>query len=195
IVTSADVTMEKEDELMIVENADEDSVQPWKKPHNPVQDKLIHPGHGAADEVIVKEGATCLTRADFWTLGLRREMESDVSSNICMEVFFDAPKTLGPLSMRKNAGLIYGHMLLHKLCNRTPRGSLLICIFYPNLRSIGHRLDRGQWTEVTGLDIGVLPQQINSNDCGVFMLMVRKCHSIQLLSGELLCVFLLRRLL
>uniref|UniRef100_A0A673KCW4 Si:dkey-13e3.1 n=1 Tax=Sinocyclocheilus rhinocerous TaxID=307959 RepID=A0A673KCW4_9TELE len=84
IVTSADVTMEKEDELMIVENVDEDSAQPWKKPHNPVQDKLIHPGHGAADEVIVKEGATCLTRADFWTLGLRREMESDV---ICLIPF------------------------------------------------------------------------------------------------------------
>jgi len=37
-----------------------------------------------ADEVIVKDGAICLLREDFWTLGLRREMESDVSGNICM---------------------------------------------------------------------------------------------------------------
>ncbi|KAK2892488.1 hypothetical protein Q8A67_012476 [Cirrhinus molitorella] len=36
---------------------------------------------------------------------------------------------------------------------------------------IARRLDPGQWTEATGLDIGVLPQQTNSNDCGVFMLM------------------------
>lgn len=41
----------------------------------------------------MKEGATCLLREDFWTLGLRREMESDVSSNVCMLVdIFDAPK-------------------------------------------------------------------------------------------------------
>jgi len=31
----------------------------------------------------------------------------------------------------------------------------LLIFFYPNLRSIAQRLDPGQWTEVTGLDIVV----------------------------------------
>ncbi|KAL1250956.1 hypothetical protein QQF64_018752 [Cirrhinus molitorella] len=39
--TNADVSIEEEDEPMIVENADEESAQPWKTPHNSVQEKLL----------------------------------------------------------------------------------------------------------------------------------------------------------
>uniref|UniRef100_A0A672K3H7 Si:dkey-13e3.1 n=1 Tax=Sinocyclocheilus grahami TaxID=75366 RepID=A0A672K3H7_SINGR len=80
IVTSADVTMEKEDEFRIVENADEYSAQPWKKPHNPVQDKLLR--------YILDTGA------DFWTLGLRREMESDIG-NACMRLIYEEARAHG----------------------------------------------------------------------------------------------------
>lgn len=31
------------------------------------------------EEIIVKEGAICLTREEFWSLGLRRNMDSNVS--------------------------------------------------------------------------------------------------------------------
>uniref|UniRef100_A0A9J8AZM3 Uncharacterized protein n=1 Tax=Cyprinus carpio carpio TaxID=630221 RepID=A0A9J8AZM3_CYPCA len=78
--TSADVNMEEVDEDMIVEDADEYSAQPWMKPHNLLQDKLLRyilDTGRLAEEVIVKEGVICLLREDFWTLGLRREMESD----------------------------------------------------------------------------------------------------------------------
>lgn len=68
IVTSADGIMQEEPEHMILQDADENSTLTWKKPHNPLQDKLLRyilDMGRMADEVIVKEGATCLTRADF----------------------------------------------------------------------------------------------------------------------------------
>uniref|UniRef100_A0A9J8DK41 Uncharacterized protein n=1 Tax=Cyprinus carpio carpio TaxID=630221 RepID=A0A9J8DK41_CYPCA len=97
IETSADVNMEEVDEDMIVEDADEYSAQPWMKPHNLLQDKLLRyilDTGRLAEEVIVKEGVICLLREDFWTLGLRREMESDIG-NACMKLIYEDARAHG----------------------------------------------------------------------------------------------------
>ncbi|KAL1267269.1 hypothetical protein QQF64_002944 [Cirrhinus molitorella] len=179
--TNADVSIEEEDEPMIVENADEESAQPWKTPHNSVQEKLLRyilDTERLADEVIVKEGATCLTRADFWTLGLRREMESDIG-NACMKLIYEEARAHGKdiyiadmyivatwKSGKKSTSLFSSEMPLCSLHGHKLPAQIIISYV-----RIARRLDPGQWTEATGLDIGVLPQQTNSNDCGVFMLM------------------------
>lgn len=41
------------------------------------------------EEIIVKEGAICLTREEFWSLGLRRNMESNVSRGNFLKGNFD----------------------------------------------------------------------------------------------------------
>ncbi|KAK7142841.1 hypothetical protein R3I94_012257 [Phoxinus phoxinus] len=82
--------MEEVDEDMIVKDADEYSAQPWMKPHNLLQDKLLRyilDTGRLADEVIDEERVTCLLREDLWTLGLRREMESDIG-NACMKLIY-----------------------------------------------------------------------------------------------------------
>uniref|UniRef100_A0A4W6EFC6 Uncharacterized protein n=1 Tax=Lates calcarifer TaxID=8187 RepID=A0A4W6EFC6_LATCA len=38
-----------------------------------------------ANELIVRTSKACLTRADFWTLGLRKEMDSTIG-NACLEL-------------------------------------------------------------------------------------------------------------
>ncbi|XP_056587086.1 uncharacterized protein LOC130407827 isoform X2 [Triplophysa dalaica] len=205
-------------DFMILEDADENSTQPWKKPHNPLQDKLLRyilDTRRLADEVIVKEGATCLTRADFWTLGLRRDMESDIG-NACMKIIYEDARAHGkdiyiadlylvptwktdkdPLAYLPSDADMKDALVFpawtqaagpdhYVLCVLKPllREILLLDSLYSNhesgfgddqyrdiFRSIAHRLDPGQWTEVTGLDIGAFPQQSNIHDCGIFMLM------------------------
>ncbi|XP_057212890.1 uncharacterized protein LOC130568197 isoform X2 [Triplophysa rosa] len=96
-ITSADGIMQEQPEHMNLDDADENSTQAWKKPHNPLQDKLLRyilDTRRLADEVIVKEGATCLTREDFWTLGLRRDMKSDIG-NACMKIIYEDARAHG----------------------------------------------------------------------------------------------------
>lgn len=87
-------------------------VQPWEKTRNPIQEQLVgkllqiitfflcnykHLYHNngyylqlnyvldkkrPAEEIIVKEGQTCLTRDEFWSLGLGRYMDANVSSHM-----------------------------------------------------------------------------------------------------------------
>ncbi|XP_051504030.1 uncharacterized protein LOC127412031 [Myxocyprinus asiaticus] len=66
--------------------------KPWEKEWNPVQDKLLtyvldtgRPGV----EIIVKEGPLCITREEFWSLGLLRNMDSHVSSG-CFKLIHEA---------------------------------------------------------------------------------------------------------
>ncbi|XP_056614789.1 uncharacterized protein LOC130429956 [Triplophysa dalaica] len=169
-------------------DADENSTQPWKKPHNPLQDKLLRyilDTMRLADEVIVKEGATCLTRADFWTLGLRRDMESEIG-NACMKIIYDARahgkdiyiadlylvptwKTdKDPLAYLPSDADIKDALVFPAWTQAGGPDHCVLCLRFFN---IAHRLDPGQWTEVTGLDIGAIPQQSNIHDCGIFMLM------------------------
>ncbi|XP_073707772.1 uncharacterized protein [Garra rufa] len=133
-----------------------------------------------ADEVIVKEGATCLTRADFWTLGLRREMESDIG-NACMRLIYEEARAHGkdvyiadmyivatwksgkdPLTYFPENADMKDALVFPAWTQATGPDHYLLCEYCTSSRP---------WTEATGLDIGVLPQQTNSNDCGVFVLM------------------------
>ncbi|NP_001106812.1 uncharacterized protein LOC571594 [Danio rerio] len=181
MATTADLT--KEAEPRIVEIADEDSAKSCKKPHNPLEDKLlryIRDTERLADEVIVKEGAICLTRADFLTLGVRREMECEIG-NACMILIYEEARAHGnniyiadlyvvatwksskdPVAYFPNNADLMDALVLPAWIQAT------VSDHYVN---IAQSLNPAQWTEVTGLNIGVLPQQNNSNDCGIFMLM------------------------
>ncbi|XP_042609683.1 uncharacterized protein LOC122142532 [Cyprinus carpio] len=91
--------------------------KPWEKELNPIQDKLatphsVHVTHcviaqcnhdilsyvldtrrpGA--EIIIKEGPTCLTREEFWSLGLPRDMDSQIG-NACFKLIHEAAQPHG----------------------------------------------------------------------------------------------------
>uniref|UniRef100_A0A9J8CPP7 Uncharacterized protein n=1 Tax=Cyprinus carpio carpio TaxID=630221 RepID=A0A9J8CPP7_CYPCA len=66
--------------------------KPWEKELNPIQDKLLsyvldmrRPGA----EIIIKEGPTCLTREEFWSLGLQRDMDFQIG-NACFKLIHEA---------------------------------------------------------------------------------------------------------
>ncbi|XP_052007900.1 uncharacterized protein LOC127661315 [Xyrauchen texanus] len=71
--------------------------KPWEKELNPIQDKLLsyvldtsRPGA----EIIIKEGPTCLTREEFWSLGLQRYMDSQIG-NACFKLIHEAAQQHG----------------------------------------------------------------------------------------------------
>ncbi|KAK5924773.1 hypothetical protein CgunFtcFv8_017357 [Champsocephalus gunnari] len=69
----------------------------YAKDLHPIQDKLLsyvldHNRPGA--EVIVKEGDVCLTREDFWSLGLPQCMESNIG-NTCLKMVQEATQRHG----------------------------------------------------------------------------------------------------
>lgn len=56
--------------------------------HHPLQDKLVNyvlDEDRPMNEIIIKDGQTCLTRENFVTLGLRKEMDS-VVGNACFRI-------------------------------------------------------------------------------------------------------------
>uniref|UniRef100_A0A8C1W1K7 Si:dkey-13e3.1 n=1 Tax=Cyprinus carpio TaxID=7962 RepID=A0A8C1W1K7_CYPCA len=91
-------------------------------------------------------------REDFWKLGLRREMESDVSSNgkyiytADMYVVTTWKDSVDPLAYLPDDADMKDALVFPLWTKAAGPEHYL---------SIAHRLDPGQWTEVTGLDIGV----------------------------------------
>uniref|UniRef100_A0A672GMW7 Uncharacterized protein n=1 Tax=Salarias fasciatus TaxID=181472 RepID=A0A672GMW7_SALFA len=61
----------------------------WSKVLEYVLDQNRPPG-----ELLVKEGNTCLTREDFWSLGLAQCMESTIG-NACLKIVGEAAKRHG----------------------------------------------------------------------------------------------------
>ncbi|XP_076864007.1 uncharacterized protein LOC143516342 [Brachyhypopomus gauderio] len=69
----------------------------WEKDLNPLQDELLHyvlDINRPSNELIVKDGVTCLTREDFWSLGLSRCMESNIG-NACLRIVEEAARKNG----------------------------------------------------------------------------------------------------
>ncbi|XP_076856837.1 uncharacterized protein LOC143510878 isoform X2 [Brachyhypopomus gauderio] len=69
----------------------------WEKDLNPLQDELLHyvlDINRPSNELIVKDGVTCLTHEDFWSLGLSRCMESNIG-NACLRIVEEAARKHG----------------------------------------------------------------------------------------------------
>ncbi|XP_034093430.1 uncharacterized protein LOC117560607 [Gymnodraco acuticeps] len=171
----------------------------YAKDLHPIQDKLLsyvldHNRPGA--EVIVKEGDVCLTREDFWSLGLPQCMESNIG-NTCLKMVQEATQRHGkdiyivdmyvvPTWKSKTADVLasfpadqfghQGHGFHPCLESAARKGRSLFALreSVPNdLTSIdlAHRIAPGQWTVKFGRDVKGLPHQTTGNDCGVFILM------------------------
>ncbi|XP_016429426.1 uncharacterized protein LOC107756730 [Sinocyclocheilus rhinocerous] len=71
--------------------------KPFAKELNPIQDKLLNyvldTGRPAA-EIIVKEGPLCITREEFWSLGLLRDLDSHIG-NACFKLIHEADQQHG----------------------------------------------------------------------------------------------------
>ncbi|KAL3059648.1 hypothetical protein OYC64_014286 [Pagothenia borchgrevinki] len=72
-------------------------MKPWEKDRNYIQDQLLNyvldtarPG----SEIVVKEGHTCITREEFWSLGLGRNMDAHIG-NACMKWIHEAAREHG----------------------------------------------------------------------------------------------------
>uniref|UniRef100_A0A672H7W3 Si:dkey-13e3.1 n=1 Tax=Salarias fasciatus TaxID=181472 RepID=A0A672H7W3_SALFA len=138
-------------------------------------------------ELIVKTQKGCLTRGDFLTLGLNRQMESTIG-NACFQIIeqiahskgqtifvadlYVVPTWRSPLACDPLSGLpvrIDVHM----------RDAIVIPIWKPgHFLNLCQSINPGVWNEKTGLDIQGFPQQTYGQDCGIFMLMVKRDNEI-----------------
>ncbi|XP_048045727.1 uncharacterized protein LOC125267802 [Megalobrama amblycephala] len=69
----------------------------WEKDLGPIQDELLKyvlDKNRPSQELIVKEGKICLTREDFWSLGLNQCMESNIG-NACLKIVEEAARRHG----------------------------------------------------------------------------------------------------
>ncbi|XP_061899584.1 uncharacterized protein LOC133647870 isoform X2 [Entelurus aequoreus] len=70
---------------------------PWKKELHPDQKQLLEyvlACDRPAMELIIKEGGVCLTREEFWSLGLSRDMDSTIG-NACLQLLQEAAQRHG----------------------------------------------------------------------------------------------------
>ncbi|XP_057193905.1 plac8 onzin related protein 1 isoform X3 [Triplophysa rosa] len=69
----------------------------WEKILSPIQDELLKyvlDENRPPGELIVKQGKICLTREDFWSLGLSQFMESNIG-NACLKIMEEAARRHG----------------------------------------------------------------------------------------------------
>uniref|UniRef100_A0A671UD99 Uncharacterized protein n=1 Tax=Sparus aurata TaxID=8175 RepID=A0A671UD99_SPAAU len=116
-------------------------------------------------EPIVKTKKSCLTRGDFWTLGLKLEMESTVGSHL---QYFPQGKCNFVVDL-------YAVPTWRQPTACNPLPSLPVSIpftvhtyVFSNFRNLSQSVSPGPWKETTGLEIEV---PLYGSDCGIFMLM------------------------
>lgn len=69
----------------------------WEKHLGPLQEELLSyvlDKKRNSMELIVKDGQTCLTREDFWSLGLNQCLESNIG-NACLRMVGEAAQKQG----------------------------------------------------------------------------------------------------
>ncbi|RVE69020.1 hypothetical protein OJAV_G00073560 [Oryzias javanicus] len=140
---------------------------------------------------MVKEGNICLTREDFWSLGLEQCMEFAIG-NACLKIVGEAARRHE--NYRSKDILIFpswsrqaGHADHYLLCAIlvAEKEILFLDSLWPDgfgddhyktiFRRAAALIDPGSWTEKTGSNIEFFPQQFSGNDCGIFMLMYALC--------------------
>ncbi|XP_072558290.1 uncharacterized protein [Paramormyrops kingsleyae] len=143
------------------------------------------------NELIVETSKGCLTRADFWTLGLNEEMESTIG-NACFEI-------IQAIAESKRISIYIGNLYVTRTWlppyNCEPLQSLPVMkpgkkeMFFLDsrcakkrtgfgghqyvslLRKLAENISPGEWSEINGFELEGFPSQEFGVDCGIFMLM------------------------
>ncbi|XP_019213044.1 uncharacterized protein LOC100692678 isoform X6 [Oreochromis niloticus] len=150
----------------------------WQKDLEPLQSSLLEyvlDQNRPPGELLVKEGNICLTREDFWSLGLEHSMESTIG-NACLKIVGEAAQRHG-----KDVHIADLYVVATW---KDPQVNLLRCLpdnfrskdillFPAWSRRVAAFIDSGSWMEKTGRDL----EQCNGNCCGIFMLMYALCIS------------------
>ncbi|KAL3977890.1 ubiquitin-conjugating enzyme E2 D [Sarotherodon galilaeus] len=180
----------------------------WQKDLEPLQSSLLEyvlDQNRPPGELLVKEGNICLTREDFWSLGLEHSMESTIG-NACLKIVGEAAQRHGkdvhiadlyvvatwkdpqvnllrclPDNFRSKDILLFPAWSRYLKCGKSVKVSQKMFIFFLSKFRIFGRvaafIDSGSWMEKTGRDLEFFPQQCNGNCCGIFMLMYALCIS------------------
>ncbi|XP_061911068.1 uncharacterized protein LOC133655146 isoform X2 [Entelurus aequoreus] len=156
---------------------------PWKKELHPDQKQLLEyvlACDRPAMELIVKEGGVCLTREEFWSLGLSRDMDSTIG-NACLQLVQEAAQRHGKDVFIANMYIVptWKHKDVDPMSSLPRDAHLKDALLFPawskhNITfsvSIAQHIIPGSWSELTGKDMQEIPRQTSGNDCGVFMLM------------------------
>uniref|UniRef100_A0AAV2M0V9 Ubiquitin-like protease family profile domain-containing protein n=1 Tax=Knipowitschia caucasica TaxID=637954 RepID=A0AAV2M0V9_KNICA len=131
------------------------------------------------NEIIIKDCNTCLTRGNFQTLGLRKDMDSEMG-NACLRLVQEILQIQGK-SIHVVDLYIPPTWLPTSNCNPAEglpvnsqnMDAIVIPLWVPGhfMFALAQKLAPGPWIEKTGKDIEGLPQQTHANDCGIFMIM------------------------
>ncbi|XP_026058982.1 uncharacterized protein LOC113043684 [Carassius auratus] len=137
---------------------------------NPIQDKLLsyvldtrRPGA----EIIIKEGSTCLTREEIRSLGLQRNMDSQIG-NACFKLIHEAAQQHGK-------DIYIEDMYVIPTWKCTPKN---MAVNFPEDVDMKDLLVFPAWTNSNGPEHFILcglPLQNFGNDCGIFILMYTLC--------------------
>ncbi|KAL4001536.1 Fc receptor-like protein [Sarotherodon galilaeus] len=151
----------------------------WQKDLDSLESSLMRPISVQSRELLVKEDNICLTREDFWSLGLEQSMESTIG-NACLKIVGEAAQRHG-----KDVHIADLYVVATW---KDPQVNLLRCLL-ENFRSkdillfpawsrrVAAFIDSGSWMKKTGRDLEFFPQQFNGNCCGIFLLMYVLCIS------------------
>ncbi|RVE71041.1 hypothetical protein OJAV_G00070140 [Oryzias javanicus] len=119
-------------------------------------------------EILAKDGDVCLTREDFWTLGLSQCMESNIG-NACFKIIKEAAHRHG-----KEVHIVDLYVVpTWKTETGDPMAALPVS-------DLAQHIAPGQWTIKFGRDIKGFPHQTSGNSCGIFILMYALCMSTDL---------------
>ncbi|XP_061906736.1 uncharacterized protein LOC133652233 [Entelurus aequoreus] len=174
---------------------------PWKKELHPDQKQLLEyvlACDRPAMELIVKEGGVCLTREEFWSLGLSRDMDSTLvqeaaqrhGKDVFIANMYIVPtwkhKDVDPMSSLPRDAHLKDALLFPAWSKHNGPEHYLLCPCSSGVQqgsptteswtstgetSIAQHIVPGSWSELTGKDMQEIPRQTSGNDCGVFMLM------------------------
>nr|XP_013765132.1 PREDICTED: uncharacterized protein LOC102195377 [Pundamilia nyererei] len=175
----------------------------WQKDLDPLQSSLLEyvlDQNRPPGELLVKEDNICLTREDFWSLGLEHCLESNIG-NACLKIVGEAAQRhvicctgIFFLRLKPSMGKDVHIADLYVVATwKDPQVNLLRCL-PENFRSKDILLFPAWSRQACEADHYLLcffPQQYNGNCCGIFMLMedmpaIRQWWCIQLM--ERFCI-------
>ncbi|XP_038153360.1 uncharacterized protein LOC119791362, partial [Cyprinodon tularosa] len=139
----------------------------WERDVNPVQEALlcyILDQDCSPAELIVKEGSVCLTREDFWSLGLSQCMESNIG-NACLKIVEEMGKDIHIFNLYVVPLWKADVDPFCSLPDLTTKDLVVFPAWSQQQDAADHYL------------LCHFPLQSNGHDCGIFMLMYALCIS------------------
>ncbi|KTF96541.1 hypothetical protein cypCar_00024842, partial [Cyprinus carpio] len=123
----------------------------FAKEWNPIQDKLLNYVLDTEAEIIVKEGPLCITREEFWSLGLLRDMDYHIG-NACFK-------------------------LIHEAAHQRGKDIYIEDMFVvPTWKDTQSNITANFPEDIDMKDFLVFPGWTNTNGPGQFILCVRECY-------------------